>query len=145
MKKKAKHLRKKQYKKDIIEFFYCMIFGLAMAIFFIAGFQRKEEKGMEITMLILLLIAILLIIIAKNKTEEASKKMQRTIKQYETEIENLKHLKLQEESKVATLEKKSKELQNFKDETTNIVYGKRTNDEKVDKIIEIIKERNNCR
>ena len=35
MKKKAKHLRKKQ---DVIEIFYSMIFGLAMAIFFIAGF-----------------------------------------------------------------------------------------------------------
>lgn len=38
MKKKAKHLRKKQYKKDIIEMIYSMIFGLVWAIFFIAGF-----------------------------------------------------------------------------------------------------------
>lgn len=35
MKKKAKHLKKGQ---DIKEIFYSMIFGLAMAIFFIAGF-----------------------------------------------------------------------------------------------------------
>lgn len=33
--KKAKHLRKNQ---DIKEIFYSMIFGLAWAIFFIAGF-----------------------------------------------------------------------------------------------------------
>lgn len=36
MKKKAKHIRKK--KQDVKEIFYSMIFGLAMAIFFIAGF-----------------------------------------------------------------------------------------------------------
>ena len=97
---------------------------------------------METIMLILLLIAILLIIKAKNKTEEASNKMQATIEQYKIEIDNLKHLKLQEECKVATLEKKNKELRNFKDKTTDIVYGKRPSDEKVDKIIEVIQSAN---
>lgn len=97
---------------------------------------------MEITMLILLLIAILLIIVAKNKTEEASKKMQKAIKQYETEIENLKHLRLQEEHNNSCWKNKNRNLEKELEEIENIIYGKRTNEEKVDKIIEVIKSSN---
>lgn len=66
---------------------------------------------METTMLILLLIANLLIIRAKNKTEEASKKMQATIKQYEMEKNNLKHLKLQEEHNNEVLLNRNRQLE----------------------------------
>ena len=65
--------------------------------------------------------------------------MQETIKQYEMTLNNSK---LQYESSSAKLEKKNKELQKFKDQTIDIVYGKRQNDKKVEKIIEVIKSSN---
>lgn len=68
--------------------------------------------------------------------------MKKKLEEQYDENQDLKHLRLQDESNIAALEKKNKELQKFKDETTDIAYGKRTNDEKVDKIIEVIQSAN---
>lgn len=97
---------------------------------------------LQLTVLILIVIAIVLDKIATRRIKEIFAYYEKELEEQYDEIENLRHLKLQEESKVATLEKKNKELHNFKDRTTNIVYGKRSSEEKVEKIIEVIKSSN---
>lgn len=65
---------------------------------------------MDIVTLILLLIAILLIILAKNKTDEANEKAQRTIELQNQEIEDLKRLRLQEVHNNTVLVNENREL-----------------------------------
>ena len=89
---------------------------------------------MWIFVAILIAIVLYLIVLASGKADE----LQSEINEVDDEIEKLSR-NYQEQIQTAThnnivLLEKNKELQNFRTDVENIIYGKRTAEEKIEKI-----------
>ncbi len=89
---------------------------------------------MWIFVAILIAIVLYLIVLASGKADE----LQSEIDEADDEIEKLSK-NYQEQIQTAThnnvvLIEKNKELQNFRTDVENIIYGKRTAEEKIEKI-----------
>mgnify|MGYP005771208323 CR=1 FL=1 len=89
---------------------------------------------MWILVAILIAIVLYLIVLASGKADE----LQSEIDEVDDEIEKLSR-NYQEQIQTAThnnvvLIEKNKELQNFRTDVENIIYGKRTAEEKIEKI-----------
>lgn len=89
---------------------------------------------MWILVAILIAIVLYLIVLASGKADE----LQSEIDEVDDEIEKLSR-NYQEQIQTAThnnvvLLEKNKELQNFRTDVENIIYGKRTAEEKIEKI-----------
>ena len=98
---------------------------------------------MWILVAILIAIVLYLIVLASGKADE----LQSEIDEVDDEIEKLSR-NYQEQIQTAThnnvvLLEKNKELQNFRTDVENIIYGKRTVEEKVEKIELLLSGKNN--
>lgn len=97
---------------------------------------------LQFIVMVLIIIAIVLDKIATRRIKEIFAYYEKELEEQYDEIENLKHLKLQEEHNNSCWKSKNRNLRKELEEIENIVYGKRTNEEKVDKIIEVIQSAN---
>ena len=98
---------------------------------------------MWIFVAILIVIVLYLIVLASGKADE----LQSEIDEADDEIEKLSK-NYQEQIQTAThnnevLIEKNKELQNFRTDVENIIFGKRTVEEKVEKIESLFSDKNN--
>lgn len=98
---------------------------------------------MWIFVAILIAIVLYLIVLASGKADE----LQSEIDEADDEIEKLSK-NYQEQIQTAThnnvvLIEKNKELQNFRTDVENIIYGKRTAEEKIEKIESLFSDKNN--
>lgn len=98
---------------------------------------------MWIFVAILIVIVLYLIVLASGKADE----LQSEINEVDNEIEKLSK-NYQEQIQTAThnnivLLEKNKELQNFRTDVENIIYGKRTAEEKIEKIELLFSDKNN--
>ena len=98
---------------------------------------------MWIFVAILIVIVLYLIVLASGKADE----LQSEIDEADDEIEKLSK-NYQEQIQTAThnnvvLIEKNKELQNFRTDVENIIFGKRTAEEKKKKIESLFSDKNN--
>lgn len=98
---------------------------------------------MWIFVAILIAIVLYLIVLASGKADE----LQSEIDEVDDEIEKLSK-NYQEQIQTAihnnvVLIEKNKELQNFRTDVENIIFGKRTVEEKIEKIESLFSDKNN--
>ena len=92
---------------------------------------------------ILIVIVLYLIVLASGKVHdleyemyEANDEIEKLSKNYQEQIQTATH------NNVVLIEK-NKELQNFRTDVENIIYGKRTAEEKIEKIESLFSDKNN--
>lgn len=92
---------------------------------------------------ILIVIVLYLIVLASGKVDdleyemyEANDEIEKLSKNYQEQIQTATH------NNVVLIEK-NKELQNFRTDVENIIYGKRTAEEKIEKIESLFSDKNN--
>lgn len=98
---------------------------------------------MWIFVAILIAIVLYLIVLSAGKADE----LQSEINEVDDEIEKLSR-NYKEQIQTAThnnivLLEKNKELQNFRTDVENIIFGKRTAEEKIEKIESLFSDKNN--
>lgn len=98
---------------------------------------------MWIFVAILIVIVLYLIVLASGRADE----LQNEINEVDDEIEKLSiYYKEQMQTAIHNniiLLEKNKELQNFRTDVENIIYGKRTAEEKIEKIESLFSDKNN--